>query len=279
MRVVSAAWQVLAGAATPLVALLMLQATPGAAQADEPRAKIQSEMEEALRRRQEILERILVIGSGIEARSPQSPIDADSLKTHRAGRAELLAEPPLDAFDQGLVVGPWPWSEELLLLQWKLDLDADGRPEEIRFLHPDSETLLRRHVDRNLDGRIDSWISYRDGEVFQQELDDDHDGRRDAREQYVDGVLSWREVDRDQDGAMDVRQIYRDDWLAEEHFDPDNDGVSDIVILYRDGEVQEQHHDVDGDGEVDVVSFYSEGRLLRRELRSKDVKLDSLPTP
>jgi hypothetical protein len=275
----STAWKVLVGAATLLGALLMLQASPAAAQADERRAKIQAEMEEALRRRQEILERILAIGSGLEAPFRQSLNEAESLEVHRARRAEPLAEPPLDAFDQGIAAGPWPWSDELLLLEWTLDLDADGRPEEIRYLHPDSATLLRRHVDRNLDGRIDSWITYRDGELFQQELDDDHDGRRDAREQYVDGVLSWREVDRDQDGAMDVRRIYRNDWLAEEHFDPDNDGVPDIIVLYRDGDVQERHHDVDGDGEIDVVSFYSDGRLLRRELRSTEVEIDSLLAP
>ena len=137
MRVVSAAWQVLAGAAAPLVALLMLQATPGAAQADEPRAKIQFEMEEALRRRQEILERILVIGSGIEARSPQSPIDADSLKTHRAGRAELLAEPPLDAFDQGCTL-----LEQTMATPMGATGDRSGNRKDIA-------TLFQRHSRRN----------------------------------------------------------------------------------------------------------------------------------
>lgn len=265
--------------ALPAILLGLLNLAPVEAKADDSRAKIRAELEEALRRRREILERILAIGSGLDTGSGQGPTAAGSLEFYRAPRLEAAEEPPLDAFDPGMAVGPFPWSDELLLLQWTLDLDADGRPEEVRYLDPESTELLRRHVDRNGDGRIDSWESYRDGALFQRELDDDHDGRIDAREEYVGDVLSLREVDRDQDGAMDLRRIYRDGWLAEERFDSNNDGVWDIIVFYRDGKVVERDHDVDGDGEADVVSFYRDGRLVRRELHSVDLVPDSLPSP
>jgi len=253
---------------------------PRVVSADERRTKLQAEMEEAKRRRQEILERILTIGSGADhARREDGTITAGAADLYGARRAEPLADVPEEAFDQGIAAGPWPWSEELLLFEWTLDLDGDGRPEEIRYFHTDTTELLRRHVDRNLDGRIDAWVSYRHGRVFEQDLDDDHDGRRDARERYENDTLVWREVDRDQDGHMDLRRLQRDDGVVEEHFDPDHDGVVVMVVLYRDGVVHERHHDVDGDGVVDVVSFYEEGRLLRREVRSRDVEFDSLLMP
>lgn len=261
------------------VGLMLQPAAALAQQDDERREQLRAEMADALRRRQEILERMLAIGSGIGV--PDSGLAAETgpPEFHRASRAKPLPEPPLDAFDPSLVAGPWPWTDELLLLSWTLDLDGDGRPEEIRYLQPDSKELLAREVDRNLDGRIDAWLRYRDQALFEQDVDDDHDGQPDARERYEADVVVWREIDRDGDGLTDVRRDYRDGWLAEEHFDPDHDGVSDMIVFYQRGEVQERHHDVDDDGEVDVVSIYGDGRLLRREVRSQDVKLDGLLPP
>lgn len=238
---------------------------------------LEAEIVEALRHRREILERIRTEGGGSRAgeslEAEAVPLPVGPLEFQRATtRPALPPDPPDEAFEHGVVRGPWPWSEQETLVEWKLDADRDGRPEEILYFKPYVGTLLHRNRDRDLDGRMDSWLSYQAGDLVRRDLDESGDGRWDQREHYAEGALVRRDVDRDLDGVVDARLLYRDGWLAEQLFDPNNDDVVDVRVIYdRDG-IRERHHDVDGDGRVDVISFYEGGKLRRRELARPDVE-------
>ncbi len=60
-----------------------------------------------------------------------------------------------------------------------MDIDRDGRPEEIRYVDPGSGVLIRSEHDLDYDGEFDAWTSYEGGEPVVRVLDtngDDCDG-------------------------------------------------------------------------------------------------------
>jgi hypothetical protein len=135
-----------------------------------------------------------------------------------------------------------------LLREQRVDADGDGLYEEIHWTDTDGRgEVLRKHIDRNRDGRIDCWRKLRGGRIVAQILDTDFNGRPDVWEHYGAERTISRHVDRDQDGVRDAFFYYQGDLLA----------------------MDEQ--DMDDDGAIDVRSFYEEGRLVRREVLSPEL--------
>jgi len=126
---------------------------------------------------------------------------------------------------------------------------------EIRSVNLDKyflSDLLRKEVDRNLDGAIDEIQIHEAGELRARHLDTDYNGRIDVQEHYHDAVMSFREVDRDQDGVLDGFYVYQQGLLVEERHDTDNDTHPDRVLVYRDRLRVEERVDDDLDGRIDI---------------------------
>lgn len=170
-------------------------------------------------------------------------------------------ELPLDIFDRSnevIAPGTWQNKQELRVVRLVLDADGDGKPERIRFLDRKGGEPIREESDRNYDGVLDAFKSYRDGEVVGRILDENDDGNPDVFETYAGGLLVIRELDRDDDGVRDVFYRYRGDSLFEEGHDANNDGVVDLRILYQDRRRVRAEEDVDRDGRMDLWTRYSE---------------------
>jgi len=170
-------------------------------------------------------------------------------------------ELPADIFDRSnevIAPGTWQNEQEIRVVRLVLDADGDGKPERIRFLDRKSGDPIREESDRNYDGVLDAWKSYRGGEVVGLILDENDDGNPDVFETYGNGLLVIRELDRDDDGVRDVFYRYRGDSLFEEGHDANNDGVVDLRILYENRRRARAEEDVDRDGRMDLWTRYSE---------------------
>ena len=201
--------------------------------------------------------------------SPISPLaPAEPVKTRGWDHDPRIAAPvpaerelPSDIFDRSnevIAPGTWQNKQEIRVVRLVLDADGDGKPERIRFLHRKGGDPIREESDRNYDGVLDAWKSYRDGEVVGRILDENDDGNPDVFETYAEGLLVIRELDRDDDGVRDVFYRYRGDSLFEEGHDANNDGVVDLRILYEDRRRVRAEEDVDRDGRMDLWTRYSE---------------------
>ena len=78
------------------------------------------------------------------------------------------------------------------VLKRSLDADRDGHPEQIRYLDPQTGQMIRKESDRDYDGKIDSWQTYRGGAISHKEIDTDGDGRVDQWERYSRATLPLR---------------------------------------------------------------------------------------
>jgi hypothetical protein len=154
-----------------------------------------------------------------------------------------------------------------------LDENRDGTPDRTVWYDPATGREQRVEEDTNLDGRVDSWVEFRDGQVARQRRDSNHDGFLDSWSFYRDGALVRQEEDLDGDGFRNRVVLYEGGRLAREREDRDGDGRVERVTHYDASErVARRDEDTDGDGLVDVRSVYEDGRLLRRELVDADAR-------
>ena len=179
-----------------------------------------------------------------------------------AAQAPSDRELPLDIFDSAgtvIAAGTWGNDKPLRVIRLVLDADGDQKPELVRFLDPASRKALREEADRNYDGVLDAWKTYKDGKLQTRVLDENDDGNPDVFETYRQGLLVVRELDRDDDGVRDVAYRYRGDSLFEEEHDADNDGVVDLVIVYEERRRVRAEEDLDRDGRMDMWTRYAPG--------------------
>ena len=170
------------------------------------------------------------------------------------------------------------------------DRDGDGRPDHWVYRHlgkkvrelfdENGDTAPDRTVyydaqgeqrsveeDRNLDGRLDSWVEFRDGNMARQRRDTNHDGFLDTWTFYRSGTIAREEQDLNGDGFRNRMAFYEEGRLTREREDRNGDGRIDRVTLYDAEErVLQRDEDQDGNGLIDTRSYYESGRLSRREL-------------
>jgi hypothetical protein len=152
--------------------------------------------------------------------------------------------------------GAWGDNVEQTVVQRNLDVDEDGRPEQVRYVDPSSGNVVRQENDSDYDGEIDVWQTYEAGEIASRAEDSNGDGAADVWESYSRGRMVERTVDRDTDGVQDAFYRYDGDILAEERHDSDGDGRVDRVVTYSDLHRQSAHEDRNGDGKVDTWTTY-----------------------
>ncbi len=168
-------------------------------------------------------------------------------------------EIPLSLFDSRRVsipAGTWGNAEALEVVRRSLDVDDDGRPEQVRYFDPRSGKILREERDSDYDGRMDAWLVYSDGVLSERVLDSSGDGRSDVWEHYAAGQLRERMLDRNDDSVQDAFFRYQDDALAEERHDADDDGRIDLTIHYENLRRVRAEEDLDRDGRIDTWTTY-----------------------
>jgi hypothetical protein len=174
------------------------------------------------------------------------------------------AAPPLPEIDRTQFVceptsvpaGSWDNAEDLPVVRCSLDRDGNGRPEEIRYYDVETNELLRREEDRDLDGNTDTWSRYEHGELVTRVLDTDADGRPDEWETYASGRMTERDVDSDHDGNKDAIYIYRYDSLVEVRRDTNADGKIDHVEHFEHRMRVQAIDDTNGDERMDTWTTY-----------------------
>ena len=214
------------------------------------------------------LERQEQIQSEEEAHVEQPP--APPLPPEDPTRLEAAPAPVDRDLPQGLFAverihvppGEWQNPRELEVERRSLDADRDGRPEEVRYLDPETGALLRAEQDLDFDGRIDAWKTYAEGQLSVRILDEDGDERSDVWERYEGGRIKQLTLDRNHDGIRDVFLRYKGPALHERLEDANDDGTIDRVVSYDGKRRVRSEEDLSFNGSMDTWTTYAvvEGR-------------------
>jgi hypothetical protein len=232
------------------------------AEGEESRGRsLEAQIEEEIQRQQAALD-------GIAADPSEQPTIESLISGHSiAERANPRTAPdapkdrelPLSVFEMEavtIVPGSWGNEETLELSRGILDADRDGIPEQIRFFDRESMLLLRKELDSNYDGALDSWSDYQNGELVTRVRDSNDDGNPDVWESYAKTRMTERSIDRDHDMIADAFYQYSGGILAEERHDANNDGIIDRRITYQNLFRSYAEEDRDRDGSMDVWTTY-----------------------
>ena len=149
----------------------------------------------------------------------------------------------------------------------------------MRYYDEEDGTLLRKELDRDYDGSIDTWIEYKKGEISHILLDENRDKEPDEWQTYSSsGQMIVREVDRNHDGRKDAFFHYQGDSLIREEHDLNTDGQIDRVSYFENRVLKRAEEDLDGDGVMDTWLLYErEGagpEFIRRV--EKDTNTDAV---
>lgn len=156
-------------------------------------------------------------------------------------------------------------------LELRVDINLDGNPDLWEFFDVyDSEgshivdeaviasesgedlRLVERHIDTNLDTRVDIVRFYSGRQLLERELlDIDFDGVLDYTNIYRNGILAERRTDVDGNEVPEEVRFYRGGNLARIESDADGDGRLEFYEYFRENELTHYGIDRDGDGTVD----------------------------
>jgi len=216
-----------------------------------------AELERALEAEREREQRPQEVGSDVSAAPPSLPGAASGVLIAPSAPATPELDPAqLVSQTTSLPAGSWANAQDLPVVRRSLDADGNGRPEEVRYFDVQTNELLRREEDRDLDGNSDVWSRYEGGELVERVIDTNADGRPDEWEYYSKGRMTLREVDSDQDGSKDVSYVYRNDSLAEVRRDTDADGAVDRVEIFERHQRVQVIEDTNHDGRMDTWTSY-----------------------
>lgn len=122
------------------------------------------------------------------------------------------------------------------------DTNQDSKPDVWKFYAEggDSQQMVCKQVDLNLDGKVD--------------LVDHYGGDR---------KVEMSEFDLDFDGRFDQTIFYKDGRKVRSERDMDFDGRPDYVEFYENGRIARVERDSNADGRVDEWQYFDNGRLDR----------------
>jgi len=216
-----------------------------------------AELERALEAERAREERPQEAGSEVSSPPPAAPGSASSVLSAPEAPALLALDPAqLSSESASLPAGSWANAEDLPVVRRSLDADGNGRPEEIRYFDVETDALLRREEDRDLDGNTDVWSRYERGVLVERVIDTNADGRPDEWEYYANGRMTLREIDSDQDDKKEITYRYRNDSLAEVRRDSDGDGEIDRVETFEHRRRVQVIEDANRDQRMDTWTTY-----------------------
>jgi hypothetical protein len=230
------------------------------AQREAARARaIEAEIEQELERQEKLATEEDARGSAPPPPAQSSPEPDERTSPLSAPRAPELRQVPDSLFrSQEVTIPPGHWQNkrELRVLRRSMDVDRDGRPEEVRYVDPGSGVLIRSEHDLDFDGEIDAWTTYQGGKPAVRVLDTNGDGTSDVWERYVQGRMNARTLDRDADGVKDTFYRYERGQLVEKLRDSNNDRTIDKVEAYHNRHRVRMQEDRSLNGWMDTWTTY-----------------------
>lgn len=156
-------------------------------------------------------------------------------------------------------------NRDLVVDLWKFYVNKKSSDEEKGEL-----ILVRKEVDGNFDGRVDSILYYNDHEeLIREEMDTDFDGYVDAIRYYANAQLAKVEnydsektrfqIDGEPRSSLvpASTRYYRKGVLTREELDDDLDGRLNTVIVFdATGKIVQKGFDQTGDGQIDAWERY-----------------------
>lgn len=230
----------------------------------ERQTSLESEIEAELRRQEELLAKIdtdEALNAALEAEALPEATDeeiaeqADPRTAPLAPRDRDLPEYIFETDTVSVDRGEWGNNKKMKATRRSLDADRDGKPEEIRYFD-EQGAYVRKEEDRDYDGDMDAWSSYRGGELATREIDANGDGAVDIWESYARNRMTRREIDRNHDGKRDAFYEYQNDSLLNERHDTDYDGRPDFRVEYQQRRRVASEEDADKDGTFDTFTSY-----------------------
>ena len=227
-------------------------------------SSLESEIEAELRRQEDLLAKIDqgdAVQTALDAEKAADLSDEEAAEltdTRTAPRAPKDRDLPDYIFDVSTVNvprGQWGNDKAIRAARRSLDADRDGKPEEVRYFDEQGQ-YVRKEEDRDYDGKMDAWSTYRGGQLVTREIDANGDGVPDTFERYAGARMTSREVDRNHDGKRDAFYEYQNDSLLAERHDTDYDGQIDFVVQYKDRRRVASEEDADKDGRTDTWTRY-----------------------
>jgi len=216
-----------------------------------------AELERALEAEREREQRPQDAGSDVPAPPQAAPGSESGVLSAPAAPVPPELDPAqLSSETTSVPAGSWANAEDLPVVRRSLDVDGNGRPEEVRYFEIETDALLRREEDRDLDGNTDAWSRYEQGVLVERVIDTNADGRPDEWEFYSNGRMTLREIDSDHDGTRDISYRYRNDSLAEVRRDTDADGTVDRVENFEHRQRVQLVEDANRDQRMDTWTTY-----------------------
>ncbi len=223
--------------------------------------RVQGEIDAELRR-QEILQRsrhLSEIGRALNGSSASDQDLEQRADPRIAPRAPVDRNLPIAIFDSEEIevpAGTFGNSDPMVIIKRSLDADRDGNPEQIRYVDKGTGEMIRKESDRDYDGALDTWQTYRDDVLDERTLDTNNDGRVDTWERYRGGRMVERVIDRDGNGGKDAFYTFSDGSLVEERHDRNDDGQADLIVTYQRRQKIRSREDRSGDGQIDTWTTY-----------------------
>ena len=126
--------------------------------------------------------------------------------------------------------------------------------------------IIREEVDSTGSGKIDTWITYKDGKPILQAVDTDKDGKPDTWYHIgSDGQVARAEKDRNGDGKADIWITYQQGMSVRQEQDLDFDGRPDLFIYYEGGKPVRAEESLKRDGKITLWSYYDGAGILIRD--------------
>lgn len=108
----------------------------------------------------------------------------------------------------------------------EVDTNFDGRKDVVRRYDPEGRPATEAS-DSNYDGRLDTWVRFRQGRISEVEVDRNADGKPDELRRFSEGRLARIRRDTNDDGRPDQFELYSDGSLERIGVDADGDGRVD----------------------------------------------------
>lgn len=141
-----------------------------------------------------------------------------------------------------------------------IDFNADGKLDE-RYIYKSGQ-ISRVEIDRNLDGKADSVISYdRQGLMHTSVADDDFNGSMETSYSYTRNLPSRMESDLNDNGTIDSISEYVDGVPVTTRIFGEGQGTPVKIQHWDANRLASAEFDTDGDGVIDIVyeyDFYEE---------------------
>jgi hypothetical protein len=250
--------------------------------------RVQGEIDTELKR-QEKLQRSLELSEirrSLDA-SPAGDADLEQQADPRiAPKAPVDRNLPVAIFDSQEIevpAGAMANSEPMVVIVRMLDADRDGNPEQVRYVDKATGLMIRKEADRDYDGRLDTWQTYKGDSLDERTLDTNNDGLVDSWEKYSGGQMIERVIDRNGNGGKDAFYTFSNGSLVEERHDRNDDGQLDLIVTYQNRQKTRSREDRSGDGQFDTWTTYAviDGRevpaIIKRDSHGSG-KIDIIET-